>query len=909
MRAFTSRTAALLIGTTAFAMACADSPTAPGVDSASGGPLAARIAYIDVTPDSGSLRIGDTTRLRAVAYDDAGRPLTGEQIWWITDNNSIASVSNGLVRGVGAGRALITAYARRGAASATITVGSSAPAPAPSPTPSPTNAILAEGFESGAVGAWDDRGQPAQQRVVNNAALARSGSNALEVTYPQGGGGGWLTKFFMPGYDSMTVSYWVRFDDNWQGGTYLLGLRGSRTDNQWSAFGRAGQCPSGSDYFNASLFADYNGTPGDTRFYTYYPGMTTTGCYGDTGAGKATYTAPLAMARGVWHRVDMSVTLNRVGYSDGVQRFYVDGVLRGEWRNMVFRTSSILTLNSVTFDFGSQGAPQVQRLYIDDITVVAGSAGTTPPPAPAPVASIALSPASGTLSVGQTAQIVATLRDASGNILTGRTITWSSSNTAVATVTQAGAVTGVSAGSATITATSEGVSANAAVTIQSTVAPVASVAVTPASAALTVGQGTQLQATLRDASGNILTGRTITWTSSNGAVATVSATGYVTTVAAGSATITATSGGVSGSASVSVTAPAPAPVASVAVTPATAALTAGQGTQLQATLRDAAGNVLTGRALTWSSSNTAVASVSATGYVTAVGAGSATISATSEGISGTATVSVTAPPVSGGLPNLWSKDFEDGTWAFMSAPFGAPSGPHAIVSDPTNCSGQRCYRYTVPSGTLYSVNEFYVDGGRAYDELWWSVDFKITNVIRGQLKGLRFTNGASSDLGGAYFMGRASDGSSGIGFAFGGEAGGVQLATGIWFGPRSTQFTNGGGVTYLENAISSGYHRLTIHYQRNGAAQPRVRFWIDGRPVVQPQGAALAIDGYTWGASQGGANWVNGNAGDPSWLVPAARGTTAQIGGLRMFDQMSSTGNSGFIFVDNMRVSSTPIAP
>ena len=907
MRAFTSRTA-MLIGVATLAMACADSPTAPAVDATDGGPLAARIAYIDVTPDSASLRVGDTTRLRAVAYDEAGRAIDGEQIWWITDNNAIAGVTNGLVRGVAEGRARITAYARRGAATAMITVSNSAPAPAPAPSPAPTNAILTEGFESGAVGAWDDRGQPAQQRVVSNAALARSGSNVLEVTYPQGGGGGWLTKFFMPGYDSVTVTYWVRFDNNWQGGTYLLGLRGSRTDNQWSAFGRAGQCPNGTDYFNASLFADYNGNPGDTRFYTYYPGMNTAGCYGDTGAGRATYTAPLAMTHGVWHRVDMSVKLNRVGYNDGVQRFYVDGVLRGEWRNMVFRTSNVLTLNSVTFDFGSQGAPQTQRLWIDDITVVAQGSGTAP--APAPVTSVSLSPSTAALSVGQTAQLSATLRDASGNTLTGRTITWSSSNTAVATVTQAGAVTGVASGSATITATSEGVSGTAAVTVAAAApVPVASVTVTPASASLTTGQGTQLQATLRDANGNILTGRTITWTSSNAAVATVSASGYVTSVAPGSATITATSGGVSGSAAISVAAPAPAPVASVAVTPASVSLSTGQGTQLQVALRDALGNTLSGRVVTWSSSNAAVATVSATGYVQAVGAGSATISATSEGVTGTASVGVTAPPVQGGTPNLWSKDFEDGSWSRMNAPFGAPSGPHALVSDATNCSGQRCYRYTVPSSALYSVNEFYVDGGRTYDELWWSVDFKLTNVIRGQLKGLRFTNGASSDLGGAYFMGRASDGSSGIGFAFGGEAGGVQLATGIWFGPRSTQFTNGGGVTYLENAISSGYHRLTIHYQRNGASQPRVRFWIDGRPVVQPQGAALAIDGYTWGASQGGANWVNGNAGEPSWLVPSSRGSSAGIGGLRMFDQMSSSGNSGFIYVDNMRVSTTPIAP
>jgi len=174
-------------------------------------------------------------------------------------------------------------------------------------------------------------------------------------------------------------------------------------------------------------------------------------------------------------------------------------------------------------------------------------------PAPVPVASVTVSPATASVVAGQTLQLTATLKDANGNTLT-RTVAWTSSNTSAATVGgSTGLVTGVAAGSATITATSEGKTGGAAVTV--TQVPVASVAVSPATASMLVGQTVQLTATPKDASGTTLSGRVVSWASSNTSVATVSSSGLVTGKAAGSATITATSEGKSGSAGVTVTAP------------------------------------------------------------------------------------------------------------------------------------------------------------------------------------------------------------------------------------------------------------------------------------------------------------------------------------------------------------------
>ena len=252
----------------------------------------------------------------------------------------------------------------------------------------------------------------------------------------------------------------------------------------------------------------------------------------------------------------------------------------------------------------------------------------------APVASVSVSPASPSVTVGRTVQLTGTPLDSGSVALSGRMVTWASSDARIATVNDSGLVTGVAAGMVTITATSEGQSGASAVSVT---APVASVSVSPASVSLMTGQTVQLTATPLDASGIVLVGRMVTWASSHTATATVSGSGLVTAAGAGTVTITATSEGQSGASAVSVMAP----VASVSVSPASLSLTIGQTVQLTATPLDASGNVGVGRLVTWASSDAGLAIVSGSGLVTGVAAGWGTITATSEGKSGTAAITVT----------------------------------------------------------------------------------------------------------------------------------------------------------------------------------------------------------------------------------------------------------------------------
>jgi len=336
------------------------------------------------------------------------------------------------------------------------------------------------------------------------------------------------------------------------------------------------------------------------------------------------------------------------------------------------------------------------------------------------VASVFVSPPAASLPVGRAVQLTATPRDSTGAPLTGRALTWLSTNLNVAAVDGSGLVTAQAPGATTIAAVSEGVTGTAALTV--TNIPVASVTVTPATGSIAPGQMWQLTATPKDANGTALTGRVVTWVSSATAIATVSVSGLVTGVAAGSTTITATSEGQSGTAAVTVSV---VPVATVTVTPGTASIPLGQTWQLTATPKDANGTTLTGRVITWASNATGVATVSALGLVTSVAVGSATITATSEGVNGSAVVTVTVPAPGGvvfqsnwtaGLGNGNGAIGDGGLWgglanagsSVLSVVAGGPSGyANALRVQQQGPSGTGGWGYVQYNG-LPPATDFYV---------------------------------------------------------------------------------------------------------------------------------------------------------------------------------------------------------
>lgn len=191
------------------------------------------------------------------------------------------------------------------------------------------------------------------------------------------------------------------------------------------------------------------------------------------------------------------------------------------------------------------------------------------PPVPPVVTVVAVSPALATVELGTTTTMTAEVRDQFGALFAGKSPAWTSSAPAIASVNAtSGVVTGVALGTATITATVDGKTGTATASVFPP--PVKSIVVGALPAAIVAGQSFTLTAAPKDRNGADLAGRVVTWTSSATRVATVDANGKVTTLSAGSVTITATSEGVVATTPVVVAAPAGTTLASIsAITPAT----------------------------------------------------------------------------------------------------------------------------------------------------------------------------------------------------------------------------------------------------------------------------------------------------------------------------------------------------
>jgi len=272
------------------------------------------------------------------------------------------------------------------------------------------------------------------------------------------------------------------------------------------------------------------------------------------------------------------------------------------------------------------------------------STPTPPTPPPTPVAtSIVVTPSSVTLAeIGATEQLTATVRDQNNNPMTGQTVSWTSSNTAVATVSGNGLVTAVSNGTTQITARSGNASGTSNITVAEPVPT--RITITPSSQTLeAIGATAQLRATVRDQRNNVMSGQTITWSSGDETVATVSGTGLVTAVSNGMAEISAKSGSLSASAAITVDSPV---ATSLAIEPAEYTLEAiGATVQLAATVLDQRENaMMSDVTVTWSSGDESVATVDANGLVTAMDNGMVEVTAQAGDAMGTAAITVSQVP-------------------------------------------------------------------------------------------------------------------------------------------------------------------------------------------------------------------------------------------------------------------------
>jgi uncharacterized protein YjdB len=226
-----------------------------------------------------------------------------------------------------------------------------------------------------------------------------------------------------------------------------------------------------------------------------------------------------------------------------------------------------------------------------------------------------------TIQKGKTLTLKATVTPSD---LSDKSVTWESSNTGVATVSSAGKVKGVKAGTATITCTANATGAKATCKIT-----VSYVKLDQTKTSIQKGKTVTLTATVYPSS---LTDKSFTWKSSNTKVATVTSKGKVKGVKAGTATITCTSNATGFSTTCKVT------VGYVKLDQTEAIIEKGKTKTLKATVYPSS---LEDKSVTWKSSNENIATVTSKGKVKGVKAGTATITCTSKATGLKATCKVT----------------------------------------------------------------------------------------------------------------------------------------------------------------------------------------------------------------------------------------------------------------------------
>lgn len=302
---------------------------------------------------------------------------------------------------------------------------------------------------------------------------------------------------------------------------------------------------------------------------------------------------------------------------------------------------------------------------------VATPEATTPMPArPVPVkaAAVEIVGAPDEIETGEHFTVSARVSGPDGTPISGRRVAWATAPASVAAIGADGDVSARAAGTATITATVDGISGSRPVLVRPP--RVATLALSAPRSALAVGEQVDLTATALDRHGRSLT-PALAWASSNPAILSVSDRGAAVARAPGVARIIVSAAEQEAQVEIEVR---PAPVARIQLSKPPKSMTAGTRAVLIATPLDGAGRALEGRMVEWSSSDRAVARVDG-GTVEAVAPGHVTITARAEDVSASASMTVVPVPLAaisiGGLP---AEPLEIGADAQLHANLADASG-------------------------------------------------------------------------------------------------------------------------------------------------------------------------------------------------------------------------------------------
>ncbi len=653
-------------------------PTTPTPTPTPTPPPAPTVSVVEVSPNAATLEVAKTQRFTATAKASDGTVISGVNFTWSSSNTAVVTINNnGVATAVAAGTATVRATGNS-ISSAPVTINVTEPPP-PEPvepvvatvTVSPPEAMI----EEGATQQFAAMASTSDGMEIPDAEITWSSSDEMVATVDSDGlatGVGSGEAMITATADSVSGIATLTVAEPPPPAPMVSTVTVSPTAMtivvggmfQFTAVATTAEGMVVED-------VDFTWMSDDTDVAT----VDETGLVTAIGSGTAMITAT---GNGV---TSMPATVTVEESAPAIATVSIMDAMPvmleiGDTHQLmaVARTSEGIMIGGVTFAWSSDdnevatvdstGLITAVAPGMADITAMADEITSDPVSVtvaepPPDVDRVSVEPMTASIGVGEMQQFTATAYDADNMEIVGKTYTWETNSTTVATIDAMGLATGVGGGSTTITATVDDVSGTARLTVNDPPDPpdpppppppppppvVDRVAVSPSSPSIEEGETQQFSATAYESDNTEITGKTFTWTSSNTTVATINTSGLATAQDAGSTTITASVDGKSGTASLTVTEPPPPPpvVDRVAVSPSSPSIEEGETQQFSATAYEADNTQITGKTFTWSSSNTTVATISTSGLATAQDAGSTTISAEVDGKSGSASLTVTEP--------------------------------------------------------------------------------------------------------------------------------------------------------------------------------------------------------------------------------------------------------------------------
>jgi len=644
---------ALAVGTTEITATSGNVSGTANVTVSEDAPTEPVATSITISPSTVTLAINETERFNATVLDQRGREMTNVTVTWTSSNTTVGSIdADGIFTALAAGTTNVTASAGNISAEATVTVNDSEVEPiATEIRITPPRATLAVNDTQRFMATiFDQDGQPMSVSEINwtssNETVGSIDTNGIFTALAAGttnvtASAGNISA--SAGNISAEATITVNADEPVlarlviQPSAVTLNV-GDDLLFEVSGFDRSGNVVSDV----AVTWASSDETVGTIdefgTFIALAVGTTNVTVTADNVSGTATVTVndgeeePIATTLAI---TPAAITLN---VND-------TAVFAANALDQNGRPITVGSINWTSSDetVGTIDAGGIFTARAAGRTTITASGqnitGTVDVRVTNESSGVVVTPSEITVYAGDTRRFTAIPYDSEGSVVSGE-VTWSSDDPSVGEIGSDGVFSALREGTTTITASVEGLNETGAATVTVLPAPMALTQITVSPSGFTIAANNTLALTVRDESGSVIPAGNLTWESSDDAVGTVNESGTFTALKEGTVTLTASTGGASGSIQVTVEPSFSIPTR-IELEPPTATVKPGDIQEFTAKVFDQHENEIDWVRIDWASSDMDKGSIDRAGLFAAFAEGTVDVIASAGSAIEMATVTIT----------------------------------------------------------------------------------------------------------------------------------------------------------------------------------------------------------------------------------------------------------------------------